>query len=162
MELKSYLAIGLVALTFASGFGFDRYLMNKDIAIVEAALLNEQIEYKGFRTRTQAISENLSKQYEDRIENAKKLSDAETAVSKSQLAAVTRTNNGLRKELSTVRTSISKATRQAVEEYATVSRELLQSCTERLVWYATEADGHRIDATKFDRSWPTNQGELPK
>ena len=52
--------------------------------------------------------------------------------------------NGLHKELSRAKTSISTAPEQQVRDYSKTATELLDYCSGRIIYYATKADKHAI------------------
>ena len=52
--------------------------------------------------------------------------------------------NGLHKELSRAKANISTAPEQQVRDYSKTATELLDYCSGRIIYYATQADEHAI------------------
>ena len=159
MELKSYLAIGLVALTFAGGFALDRKLMNTKLDEANKAHQVTTNNFALFRDESKKLSDDLIKQHRELLDESNKKAEIEIEKGKSSLATANSIVSGLRITNSKLRASISTARREALEEYSAVSTELLGACYTRLVWYAGEANGHRIDAQRCLNAWPETKSK---
>ena len=113
------------------------------------------IAYSNFRERSKTISENMSLHYERLLDEANKSAAKELADKNRSLATAKSTSSGLQRTIDDLRTRLKSSSCEAAKEYAAVSGELLGACQRALVWFADQADGHRIDANKFDKAWPT-------
>lgn len=107
-----------------------------------AALKAEQAA----RAKEQAIQTQITKAQNDaKIRETKLAADAGRA-----RAAVA----GLRDDLATARSQLSTLARDAVNQYAATSTELLTQCGASLADMARAADGHANDSLMLQEAWP--------
>lgn len=154
--MRNYLYSALAVLLFGLGAYVDRLYMNGKLSQEVTNHSQTKEDFKESIRLAEKRSDFLSINYQEQLNAASKIAKQETAEAKASLVSAIAANNSLHKTISTLNASVAKATRAAVEEYATVSGQLLTTCTKRLVWYAEQADGYRIDANELSNAWPKN------
>ena len=154
--MAKYFYIFVACVIFIAGGSFDRVLMNRKLNKEIAAHAQTKDDYKESARLAEKRSNFLSETYQENLNAASKIAKQEAQASKDALLNATVVNGRLHNTIASLNSRITKATREAVEEYATVSGELLLTCSRRLMWYAAEADGHKIDANELSNAWPKN------
>ena len=114
-----------------------------------------QVAYDNFRVQTRKISENTSLHYGELLNESNRKANKELATKASALSSALATSGSLQRTIDDLRTRSRTSSCEANKEYAVVSGELLSLCQQTVVWLSEQADGHRIDAAKFDNAWPT-------
>lgn len=156
MTMINYLRVAILIVALGLGAYLDRLYMNTVLSKEVSAHNETRDEFKTAVNLAEKRSNFLSTSYQEQLNEASKIAKQEAQASKTALLNATAVNGRLHNTIATLNSRITEAAREAVEEYATVSGELLLTCSRRLMWYATEADGHKIDANELSNAWPKN------
>lgn len=153
MEIRTILLAVTGTALFICGIALDH--KSEQLTKEQAAHNETTIAYSNFRDQQKKISENMSLHYERLLDEASKTAAKELAAKDLSLSSAKSASAGLQLTIAGLRTRLQSASCEAAKESAAVSGELLGACQRALVWFSNQADGHRIDANKFDNSWPT-------
>lgn len=154
--VKSILATTLLIAIFYGGMRLGEFFEHKKLVKEQQAHADTTNQFKDFRERSKKLSENLSKHYQELYDDSISKANKEIEKGKLNLASANTVISRLQHTNDSLHTRLQSSSCEAAKEYAAVSGGLLGTCLERLVWYGNEANGHRINADRFERAWPEN------
>ena len=154
--MLNYLRVAALLAALGLGAYLDRLYMNNMVSKETIAHNETKEAFKEAQRLSEKRSEFLSTSYQEQLNEASKIAKQEAQASKTALLNATVINGRLHNTIASLNSRITEASREAVEEYAAISGELLLTCSRRLMWYAAEADGHKIDANELYNAWPKN------
>ena len=105
---------------------------------------------------TNAVKDAMAKMEVDQKRKDDALIESNKRAQKNAVAAANASTavNGLRDELSTARADLSKATIEAVRNYAATCSSILGTMAESGAGIAAKADGHSSDTVMLEAAWP--------
>lgn len=105
---------------------------------------------------TKAVKDAMAKTLTDQKRKDDALIESNKRAQKNAVAAANASTavNGLRNELATARSDLSKATVEAVRNYAATCSSILGTMAESGAGIAAKADGHSSDSVMLEAAWP--------
>ena len=147
---KTFVGIIALFLGFLGSDWFANRSLEKQRLAYEIKIERYEEDLRAARELKSTIEEGFSQQrlkaQNDKME-AKALSDA-------GFDALSKSIAGVRYGISGLQTSIAKADRKAVDQFASTTGRLLGTCIQEYVWLGKRANDLRLDLIEHRDSWP--------